>query len=97
MATHSSILAWEIPWPEEPGGLYSPWSRRESDMTEQHTHTHFSSNKKLNSNSQLVKTKKQTNPPSISVSLQIQQIAHSDHLALGSFPFFKKESKLAED
>ena len=20
-ATHSSILAWEIPWPEEPGGL----------------------------------------------------------------------------
>ena len=57
MATHSSILAWEIPWPEEPGGLYSPWSRRESDMTEQHTHTHFSSNKKLNSNSQLVKTK----------------------------------------
>ena len=20
MATHSSILAWEIPWPEEPGG-----------------------------------------------------------------------------
>ena len=24
MATHSSILAWEIPWTEEPGG-YSPW------------------------------------------------------------------------
>ena len=22
--THSSILAWEIPWTEEPGG-YSPW------------------------------------------------------------------------
>ena len=22
MATHSSILAWEIPWTEEPGGLY---------------------------------------------------------------------------
>ena len=21
MATHSSILAWGIPWPEEPGGL----------------------------------------------------------------------------
>ena len=21
MATHSSILAWEIPWTEEPGGL----------------------------------------------------------------------------
>ena len=25
MATHSSILAWAIPWMEEPGGLYSPW------------------------------------------------------------------------
>ena len=24
MASHSSILAWEIPWTEEPGG-YSPW------------------------------------------------------------------------
>ena len=23
MTTHSSILAWEIPWPEEPGGLES--------------------------------------------------------------------------
>ena len=25
MAAHSSILAWEIPWTEEPGGLYRPW------------------------------------------------------------------------
>ena len=23
MATHSSIVAWEIPWTEEPGGLYT--------------------------------------------------------------------------
>ena len=28
MATHSSILAWEIPWPEEPGGLQSMGSQR---------------------------------------------------------------------
>ena len=34
MATHSSILGWEIPWTEEPGGL-SPWGRKESDTTEQ--------------------------------------------------------------
>ena len=27
MATHSSILAWEIPWTEEPGGL-QPWGRK---------------------------------------------------------------------
>ena len=27
MATHSSILAWEILWTEEPGGLQSMWSQ----------------------------------------------------------------------
>ena len=30
MATHSSILAWEIPWTEEPGGLQSMRSQRVS-------------------------------------------------------------------
>ena len=38
MATHSSILAWRIPWTEEPGG-YSPWGCKESDTTER---LHFS-------------------------------------------------------
>ena len=28
MATHSSILAWRIPWTEEPGGLQSVGSQR---------------------------------------------------------------------
>ena len=28
MATHSSILAWEIPWTEEPGGLQFMGSQR---------------------------------------------------------------------
>ena len=37
MATHSSILAWKIPWTEEPGRLQSVESQ--SDMTE-HTCTH---------------------------------------------------------
>ena len=32
MATHSNIIAWEIPWREKPG--YSPWSQKESDMTD---------------------------------------------------------------
>ena len=32
MATHSNILAWRIPWTEEPGGLQSRGSQ-ESDMT----------------------------------------------------------------
>ena len=33
MATHSSILAWRIPWTEEPGGLQSV-GHRELDTTE---------------------------------------------------------------
>ena len=34
MATHSSILAWRIPWTEEPGGGgYSPWGHKELDTT----------------------------------------------------------------
>ena len=32
MATHSSILAWEMPWQWSLAG-YSPWGRKESDMT----------------------------------------------------------------
>ena len=32
MATHSSTLAWKIPWTEKPAG-YSPWGREESDTT----------------------------------------------------------------
>ena len=40
MATHSSMLAWRIPWTEEPGGL-PPRSPKELDTTEvtQHAHT----------------------------------------------------------
>ena len=32
-ATHSSFLAWRIPWTEEPPG-YRPWGHKESDTTE---------------------------------------------------------------
>ena len=39
MATHSSILAWEIPWTQEPGA-YSPQGHKELDMTER-LHFHF--------------------------------------------------------
>ena len=28
MAAHSSILAWRIPWTEEPGGLQSMWNEK---------------------------------------------------------------------
>ena len=30
IAIHSSILAWRIPWTEEPGRLYSPWLSKDS-------------------------------------------------------------------
>ena len=41
MATVSSILAWIIPWTEEPGKIYSLWGRKEADTTERATLTHF--------------------------------------------------------
>ena len=31
MGSNSSILAWEIPWTEEPGRLYSSWVHTRSD------------------------------------------------------------------
>ena len=37
MGIHSSILAWKIPWTEEPGELYRPWDHKESDITERLT------------------------------------------------------------
>ena len=43
MATHSSILTWRIPWQRSLVG-YSPWGRKELDMTEQlqiHTYIHL--------------------------------------------------------
>ena len=33
MAIHSSTLAWEIPWTEEPGGATVHGATKESDMT----------------------------------------------------------------
>ena len=39
IATHSSTLAWKIPWTEEPSRLQS-MGREESDMTER-LHFHF--------------------------------------------------------
>ena len=42
MVTHSSILAWKIPWTEEPGGLQSMESQSQTQLstcTHRHTHT----------------------------------------------------------
>ena len=41
VATHSSILAWRIPWTEEPGGLQSMGLQSvRHDWVTKHTHTH---------------------------------------------------------
>ena len=46
MATHSSILSWEIPWTEEPGGLQSTGSQRVGhNWVHAHTHTHTHTHK----------------------------------------------------
>ena len=37
MAIHSSVVAWRIPWTEEPGGLQSLGLQRVQDMTERLT------------------------------------------------------------
>ena len=37
VATHSSIIAWEIPWTEEPGGLQSTGSQSQTQLS---THTY---------------------------------------------------------
>ena len=42
MTPHSSTLAWETPWTEEPGGLQSLGLQRVRDMTE-HKHEHLKS------------------------------------------------------
>ena len=39
MATHSSILAWKIPWTEEPGGLQSLGSQKVGFDRETNIHT----------------------------------------------------------
>ena len=38
IATHSSILAWRIQWPEEPGGLQSMGSQSQTRLEQLSTH-----------------------------------------------------------
>ena len=68
-ATHSSILAWEIPWTEEPGGLQS-MDHKESDTVEQiifslsHTHEGMCLHKHLHMNihRNLIRIETEINP-----------------------------------
>ena len=38
MATHSSTLAWRIPWTEEPGGLLSVGPQSQTQVSDYHVH-----------------------------------------------------------
>ena len=38
MATHSSVLAWRIPWMEEPGGLQSMGSQSQTRLSTRIAH-----------------------------------------------------------
>ena len=38
MATHSTLLAWRIPWTEEPGGLQSMGSQSQTRLKQLSTH-----------------------------------------------------------
>ena len=42
MTTHASVLAWEIPWTEEPGELQSRIAKESDNLVnkQQYTHTH---------------------------------------------------------
>ena len=41
MATHSSILSWEIPWTEEPGGLQFMGLKEPNATEQQHAQSYF--------------------------------------------------------
>ena len=45
MAIHSRILAWRIPWTEEPGGLQSIGSQSQTLLKQLNTHTHTHTHK----------------------------------------------------
>ena len=42
MATHSSTIAWRIPWPDKPGGLQSIGLRSQTQLTQQQQQQHGS-------------------------------------------------------
>ena len=58
MVTHSSILAWKIPWTEEPGGLqFIRLQRVQHRLATEHTHMHnmgqSEENEELNTDNQV--------------------------------------------
>ena len=77
MATQSSILAWEVPWTEEPGGLQSMGSQRVGcDMATEQKMCHHESK----SCDPVKRTSLRANkrPSDVLASRDLLQLLHSD-------------------
>ena len=90
MTTHPSILAWRIPWTEEPGS-YSPQGHKKSNMTEMTQHTcmlvcKFSSvaqsNILLPQDCSMPASQSITNSRSLLKLMSVKQVMPSNHLIL---------------
>ena len=90
MTTHSSILAWRIPWTEEPGS-YSPQGHKRSNMTEMTQHTcmlvcKFSSVAQSNilrpQDCSMPASQSITNSRSLLKLMSVKQVMPSNHLIL---------------
>ena len=76
MATHSSTLAWKIPWMEEPGGLQS-MGRKASDTTEQlHFHFHALEKEMATHSSVLARRIPGTGQPGGLLSMGLHRVGH---------------------
>ena len=72
MATHSSTLAWEIPWMED-SSSYSPWGCKESDTIEQ-LHFHFMAESEEELKSLLMKVKEDSGKVGLKLNIQKAKI-----------------------
>ena len=55
MATQSSILAWKIPWTEEPGGLQSMGLQGQTQLKQLSTHSVFLKSRYKNNQNRTIK------------------------------------------
>ena len=76
MTTHSSSLAWRIPWTEERGGL-QPMRLQDLDTAEQLTHWRFLASMVL---LKIMEVTAPTHQRNISGTLSSQQLCLSKHL-----------------
>ena len=99
MATHSSILAWRIPWTEEPDGLQSVVSKRVrynwvTKYTHTHTHTGVTRHKRCSSIPGLERSPGGRNGNPLQYSCL--ENPHGQRSLMGCSPWYQKESDTTE-